>query len=128
MKKFLPVDAQGPKVPGENVDYRLLKDEGIDTALEMSVTEIGFETPPETEKFDKENPPLYLSVTAEARLVRLTDGQVLYDPKLTVSSGPLTRAEWEFDNSKAFFEYFNRECSDIADKVVDDIFITYIRP
>ncbi len=126
-RKFVFLDGRGPSAPGDKVDYRPAQKEGLDAVLEICADEIAFSTPPQGEKFDRKDPPLFLFLDVSARLVRLSDGKVLYDARaLSTSEGPLKRAKWEAEGYKAFFEALSRGYGDIAEKVIDDLFVTYI--
>lgn len=118
----------GPASPRQRVDYTALKGQGIDAVLEVSITEIGFETPPRQVKYDREDPPLFLTVTCRVRLILLADDKVIYEPKLEMRSEARRLAEWEAADSKAFFDELHLLTKRLAEKVIEDVFITSVLP
>ncbi len=128
-KNIVPFDAWGPRKPGEKVDYRSTQGEGIQSVLEISAQEIGFKTPPQGRpNFKTQDPPLNLFLKTQVRLVRLADGKTLYAPSFELAEGPRRRAEWEAENSRAFFEELEALSRLLAEKVTDDLFLTFVLP
>jgi len=127
-RELVQLDDYGPASPGQRVDYTPLESQGIDAVLEVSITEIGFETPPRQVKYDRADPPLFLTVTCRVRLTLLADDKVLYEPKLEMRSEARSLADWEADDSKAFFDELHLLSKRFAEKVVEDVFITSMLP
>jgi hypothetical protein len=127
-RELVQLEDFGPTSPGQRVDYTPLKSQGIDAVLEVSITEIGFETPPRQVKYDRADPPLFLAVTCRVRLILLADDKVLYEPNLEMRSEARTLADWEADDSKAFFDELDLLTKRLAEKVVEDVFITSVLP
>jgi hypothetical protein len=127
-KELVQIDDYGPASPGQKVDYTPLKSQGIDAVLEVSITEIVFETPPRQVKYDRADPPLFLTITCRVRLILLQDDKVIYEPKLEMRSEARRLADWEADDSKAFFDELHLLTKRLAEKVVEDVFITSVLP
>ena len=125
VKLIVKPEAMGPARPGENCDYGRLKNKSIGSVLEVAVREIGLATPPKGVEFDRKDPPLYLVIKIDAKLQRMADGKTLYNPtSLAVASPSFRKAEWEADNSRRFIEHVGLALDALADKVVDDVFLT----
>ena len=125
VKLIVKPDAMGPERPGENCDYGRLKNRSVSSVLEVAVREIRLETPPKGVEFDRKDPPLYLVIRIDARLQRLSDGKILYNPtSLQVGARSFRKAEWEADNSRRFLEQVDLALNALAEKIVDDVFLT----
>ena len=125
VKSVVKPDAAGPKRPGEASDYGNLRNRGVGSVLEVAVREIALETPPRGVDYDRKDPPLYLVIKIDARLQRMTDGKILYNPtSLAVGSQSFRKAEWEADDSRKFLEQADRAMNALAEKIVDDVFLT----
>ncbi len=118
-------DATGPARPGDNPDYGRLKNRSVSSVLEVAVREIRLETPPKGVEYDRKDPPLYLVIKIDARLQRLSDGKILYNPTSLQAGGrSFRKAEWEADNSRRFLEQVDLALNALAEKIVDDVFLT----
>lgn len=125
VKTVVQPDATGPARPGDNPDYGLLNNRSVSSVLEVAVREIRLETPPKGIEFDRKDPPLYLIIKIDARLQRLSDGKILYNPtSLQVGGRSFQKAEWEADNSRRFLEQVDLALNALAEKIVDDVFLT----
>ena len=125
VKTVVQPDAMGPAQSGENCDYGRLKNRSVSSVLEVAVREIRLETPPKGVEFDRKDPPLYLVIRIDARLQRLSDGKILYNPtSLQVGGRSFRKAEWEADNSRRFLEQVDLALNALAEKIVDDVFLT----
>jgi hypothetical protein len=125
VKLIVKPDAMGPARPGENCDYGRLKNKSIGSVLEVAVREIGLETPPRNAEFDRKDPPLHLVIKIDAKLQRMSDGKILYNPtSLQVGARSFRKAEWEADNSRRFLEQVDLALNALAEKIVDDVFLT----
>ena len=108
------------ETPVTEVDYRFLAGEGIDTVLEISVSSFGLMG----EKEKQINAPLYFFMNLHTRLVRTSDGIVLYSQELVYkSSSPRKFTEWASDSAKLYREEFTRCYQSLAEKVVKGIFL-----
>jgi hypothetical protein len=125
VKLIVKPDAMGPARPGENCDYGRLKNKSISSVLEVAVREIRLETPPKGVEFDRKDPPLFLVIKIDAKLQRMSDGKTLYNPtSLAAGSRSFRKAEWESDNSRRFLEQVDLALNALAEKIVDDVFLT----
>jgi hypothetical protein len=125
VKSVVQPAAMGPARSGENCDYGRLKNRSVSSVLEVAVREIRLETPPKGVEFDRKDPPLYLVIRIDARLQRLSDGKILYNPtSLQVGARSFRKAEWEADNSRRFLEQVDLALNALAEKIVDDVFLT----
>lgn len=122
-------DIKGPAEPGEKIDYTNLKNRNVGSVLEVSVRQIAFETPPRDTRFDRKDPPLHLALSIDARTQRTADGKVLYRAaSLKAASPHFRKAEWEADKSRKFFEEADVLIKALAEKIVDDVFLTIELP
>ena len=125
VKSVVQPAAMGPARSGENCDYGRLKNRSVSSVLEVAVREIRLETPPKGVEFDRKDPPLYLVIRIDARLQRLSDGKIQYNPtSLQVGARSFRKAEWEADNSRRFLEQVDLALNALAEKIVDDVFLT----
>ena len=125
VKTVVQPDATGPARPGDNPDYGRLKNGSVSSVLEVAVREIRLETPPKGVEYDRKDPPLNLVIKIDARLQRLSDGKILYNPtSLQVGGRSFRKAEWESDNSRRFLEQVDSALNALAEKIVDDVFLT----
>ncbi|MGE5789366.1 MAG: hypothetical protein ACM33C_00700, partial [Syntrophaceae bacterium] len=125
VKSVVKPDAAGPTQPGEACDYGNVRNRGIGSVLEVAVREIALETPPRGVDYDRKDPPLYLVIKIDARLQRMSDGKILYNPtSLQVGGRSFRKAEWEADNSRRFLEQVDLALNALAEKIVDDVFLT----
>ena len=134
MKKLIAINNCGPTEVGEKVNYSVLKKIPVDSVLEISVANFGFETwprdipPPKNTVIDDKNPLFQLFLNIRPRLVRLSDNKVLYHPRLELNSKYLKRSDWLENNAKAFFDEIESCLDASVEKIVDDIFITFYLP
>lgn len=128
-KVVMKLAAQGPGQPRESVDYGGLEDARIGSILEVVVREVGFDTPPKGIPFDQKDPPLHLVIKIDVKLQRLSDRKILYNPtNLTVRSKSFRKMEWEADDSKKFLEQVHVALTALAEKVIEDVFVTIELP
>lgn len=119
---FVLLEEQGPDTPDKEVNYHFLADKGVDTVLEITVPAFGLVGEKEI------NPPLAFFMTLRTRLVRTSDGTVLYEQKLEYRSVQRKFTDWATDNAKPFREEFDRCYQSLAEKVVEEIFLLYNLP
>jgi hypothetical protein len=128
-KVAVKLDTPGPGQPRENVDYAGLENAAIGSILEVTVREVGFDTPPRGIPFDQKDPPLHLVVKIDVKLLRLADRKILYNPtNLTVGSKSFRRIEWEANDSRNFFEQLDLATTMLAEKITEDVFLTIELP
>ena len=134
IKKLIAINNCGPTEAGEKVNYSVLKKIPVDSVLEISVANFGFETwprdipPPKNTIIDDKDPLFQLFLNIRPRLVRLSDNKVLYQPELELNSKYLKRSEWLENNAKVFFDEIESCLDASVEKIVDDIFITFYLP
>lgn len=109
---------RGPSDAAERPDYRSLSREGIQTVLEVrleSVTLEGGEMPID--------PPLWLVMIVNTRLVRTDDNAELYANSLTYTGQKgRTLAEW-VGGSEVFRDELDRTYAILAEKIVEEVFL-----
>jgi len=133
-KNLVSIKGFGPKVPGEKVDYLPLHKNPVDSVLESSVITFGFQTwprelkPPKGISVGGKDPSLALFVNTRPRLVRLSDNKTIYHPHRDTSTRFLKSSEWEANNFNMFFKNMESLMETLADRIVEDIFITYVLP
>jgi len=114
---FVDLDGQGPETPESKMEYNFLTNRGINTVLEIAVPAFGLIG----EKGI--NPPLAFFMTLQTRLVRTTDGSVLYEQKLEYRRGRRTFTTWTANDAKPFRDEFHRCYQSLAEKVVEEVFL-----
>lgn len=57
-KRIVKLETQGPAQPGEDMDYRVLKNQDIGAVLAVTVGEISFGTPPLSLSYRRDTPIL----------------------------------------------------------------------
>jgi hypothetical protein len=107
-----PVAHLGPADPDEDVDYRPLAAQGLDTILEASVTRLGLIG-------DRDgNPPLALSLTTRIRVIRSEDGAELYRQELRRRKESRRFVDWAANDARAFREAMDATYTDLAREIV----------
>lgn len=100
-------------------DYGFLKGKGVDTALEVIVERVGFEGG------NGNDPIIALFMNIRERLVRTSDGNVLYEHKFTYRSAKRKFSLWSKNNAGLLSEEFDRAYQGLAEKVVEETFLRY---
>lgn len=113
----------GPESPDQQLPQGALREEGIDTALEIGVLKIGLDR-----SGASFSPQSNLYATARARLVRLSDGKVQHDAPYEAMSLPLTAEQWSQGNAHAFRKHMQLVLQDLAEQIVDHLFLEYQPP
>jgi hypothetical protein len=113
------IEERGPKTTEETLNYGNLREKGIDTVIELSVLSIGFEG-----KGGKD-PLLSLLLDTRVRVLRVSDGAVLYENKLEYRSAKRKFTEWISDEGKLFSEELDRGYGTLSDKIVEELFLVY---
>jgi hypothetical protein len=118
---FVELYGQGPETPEMKMDYNFLTNRGINTVLEITVPAFGL--------IGKGiNPPFAFFMTLKTRLVRTTDGSVLYEQKLVYIRGHRTFTNWAANNAKPFKDEFHCCYQSLSEKVVEEVFLLYNLP
>lgn len=118
---FLPVDAQD----AETLERNAFAPEActvppIDTLLEIRIERAGLIGA------YRINPPVDVFVQMSARLIRIRDDQeLLHEIVVCKSDEEKTLMEWSADGGHAFVEEFKGCAPELAEKIVDDLFLLY---
>jgi hypothetical protein len=120
---FVDLYGQGPETPEMKVDYNFLVNREINTVLEITVPAFGL--------IGKGiNPPLAFFMNLQARLIRTTDGLVLYKQKLQYKNAGFifTFTDWAANGAEPFRDEFHRCYQSLSEKVVEEFFLLYNLP
>jgi hypothetical protein len=117
---FVVLEGQGPITNDEELSYGSLSDRGIDTVLEVSVMNV--ELRGKLESYS----PLRFFMTIRTRLIRVGDGEVFYVATLIYRSTE-HRLDWEDNDFKLFREESTRCYPIVAEKIVGELFLLYLR-
>ncbi len=118
---FILLTEEGPTEPGEEITYRAMRSEGVDTILEVSVQSVGFEGKWEI------NPPLAFAMTAHVRLIEVGDGTVHYDRAFPYNTGVRPYTEWTVNDAEAVRDAWNRGNQSLAEQIVEALFLTTVQ-
>ena len=114
---------RGPSAAGERPDYRPLSQEGIQTVLEVGVASVTLEGLGRTI-----DPPLWLVMTVNTRLVRTVDNADIYANSLTYTGEKgRTLAEW-VGGPEGFRDELHRAYAILAEKTVEEVFLLVLFP
>jgi hypothetical protein len=118
-ERFVVLLDEGPNSPEEKIDYTSLRNEGIDTVVEMSVVSFGLAGPWDV------NPLLSFSLDSHVRVIRIYDGVVLYDTPLIFRGGEHTFSDWAINNGQPFHEELEVALRALTEKIADELFLVY---
>lgn len=121
--RFVLLDHKGPVTPDDNVDYRPLTNESIETVLEVSPLKFGL-----IRKDINVNPTLSFQMKIRARLVRVIDGMELYVHTFKYEGGRKKYIDWSEDAGQPFRKEFYYGVQSISKDIVDIIFLKYFPP
>lgn len=110
----------GPRAPKKKVGYRLLAADGIQTVPEVSVLDFELNSPWQV------NPELALVMSVQARLVRTSDGALLYDRTLDHRSMKRRFAAWAADGGGPFREERDDALRTLAGKIVAETLLIQV--
>lgn len=126
--RLAPRPVQGPTRAATSPDYAALRAAGVDTVLEVAITEIGFEScgPEFVRRLSSACPDdqgrrmvdLYLS--ARARLVRVADGEELFLRRLRYKSALREIPLWVARDGQLLAEEFAHAYRELAERVRDE--------
>lgn len=129
--RLAPRPVQGPARAAAAPDYAALRAAGVDTVLEVAITEIGFEScgPEFVRRLSSACPDdqsrrmvdLYLS--ARARLVRVADGEELFLRRFRYKSALREIPLWVARDGKLLAEEFAHAYRELAERVRDEAFL-----
>jgi len=106
------LDKEGPTQRGSEVSYQKLKEQNLDSVLEMSVLSLGLEG---TSAFD---PDFSMFMVVKADLRRVEGDALLYRTTLTHNSQSLPYEEWAGNNVYAFQRALNEGYRNLAEQIV----------
>jgi hypothetical protein len=114
---------RGPSAAGERPDYRPLSQEGIQTVVEVGVESVTLEGSGRTI-----DPPLWLVMTVNTRLVRTVDNAEVYANSLIYTGEKgRTLAEW-VGGPESFRDELHRAYAILAEKTVEEVFLLVLFP
>ncbi len=102
--------------PGDRVS----SDDPVSTVLEVVVEQFGLAGPWLI------NPPLSFVLTERTRLIRASDGTELYGHSLTYRGRARPLDDWVAQNPATLREEAERACSELAERLVDEVFLLYL--
>jgi hypothetical protein len=114
---FFLLEVQGPNALDEEVTYGPLSDEGIDTILEIGLRKCQLWG--EKDSINP-NPPLHFLMAVGIRLIRTTDGHVLFNRNFVYDykNVPLKFSGWGVNNAQRFREELDRAFRHLAMEIV----------
>lgn len=95
-----------------------LADTGLDTLVEIQVTEAGFRG---GSRFD---PQASFYMNAQLRLLATATGQELYTRDFQFQSRARPFADWFTDGARALSATFDQAITSLADRIADELFVT----
>jgi hypothetical protein len=126
--RLAAVSAAGPDKPGARPDYVSLRTGGIDTVLEVAVTEIGLsgcvtEDHDPLECLHSVEHLLHLFMSAQARLVRVSDGTTLSEWQFHYKSSRREIQQWAENDGRLLGEKLEDAFRDLVEQVYDVVFL-----
>jgi len=121
--RLATVVAAGPDRPAAHPDYSQLRDKGIDTVIEVVISEIGFDGCITHNRECKPPHTLYLSMRGQARMVRVADGTSLFEWPLDYSSGAHELTKWQADGGRLLGEELELAYRDLSERVYDEAYL-----
>ncbi len=100
--------------------FRALAARGVDTALEVGISDLVLAAPWET------NPPLRLILDAQVKVVRIADARLLYDASFRYRGTERTFVAWAADNARPLNTDLERAYAALSEKIVDELFLLVI--
>ncbi len=108
------LQGKGPTYPDEELDYRFIKGDGIDSVFEVSVRSVGFKSGP------GENPDIFFFMTVHYRLVQTGDEEEVFSKDLYwISDKSLKLADYVDNDSRLLQEEINRSCEKISERIAE---------
>lgn len=126
--QLVPDDVPGPSRPAAAPDYAALRASRTDTVLELAVTEIGFEScgPEFVRRLSSACPQdqgrrlVDLYLTVQARLVRVADGEQLFQRRFRYKSALREIPLWIAQDGRLLAEEFVHAYRELAERVRDE--------
>ncbi|MGH7406645.1 MAG: hypothetical protein ACREKF_01360 [Candidatus Methylomirabilales bacterium] len=120
-RSFVPLPDRGPTASAEEVSYRSLASEGIDTILEISIPGLGIPG-------GGINPPLRLVVSARARLIRVADDAEIHARTWLFKGRTRKFADWAVNDAQPLRDELDRAYQGLAEAMVDELFLLISLP
>lgn len=117
--KFKIIDNPKPTTFEQNVIYSSLKNQEIDSVIEISVLSIDFECK------GAEDPSLSLIINVRTKLIRLADNHLLYENQFKYRSAERKLSIWLHNNAETFLKEMESAYQSLAEKMVEEIFLIY---
>jgi hypothetical protein len=106
------LNEQGPISPGDEFNYSFLKEDGIDSVLEVSVRNIGFTSGP------GRNPDIFFFMLVHARHLRVGDEEDNFSEDFHWRSDRSHKlADYVDNDSRLLQEEIDRSCEEISEKI-----------
>jgi len=124
--QFSIIEVLGSKIPAEQSDYFQLQTEGITTVLEVSVTEVGFESfDPEDwdQKASRFKDSVALFFSSRVRLVRVSDGEEIFKRQFRYASPRRRIQQWAANDGQTLAEEFELAYRELSERIYEEIFL-----
>ncbi len=108
-----------PSLQEEKPDYRFLSQQGFNLVIEMNVKTLGFSGGTGSD------PSISFFMTANSRVVRLSDGAELYSGVTRYESRPHKANEWARDNAAPLQREFEIAYASLAESTIENIFFVH---
>jgi hypothetical protein len=106
------LDKQGPTSPGEESNYSFLKEDGIDSVLEVSVKNIGFASGP------GRNPDIYFFMLVHARHLQVGGEEDNFSEDFYWRNDKYLKfADYVDNGSRLLQEEIDRSCEEISERI-----------
>ena len=119
---FVVLEDQVPATPDEKLSYDSLADHGIDTVIEIGVLNFGLRG-----NGREVNPSLSLFMTLRTRLIRVADGDLIYDATFRYESEENHKFHiWAANKAQIFKEELSPCYPTLVKKTVEEVFLLYL--
>lgn len=108
---------------------RVIFEEPASTILEVVVERVGLADETQPSELQVINPPLSFVYTERTRLIRASDGAELYGHWLSYRGRPRPLGDWFVKNSinsMLLRQETERACRELAERLVDEVFLRYL--
>lgn len=117
--RFVPLKGPGPSAPDAKPDFTLIKGQGNDLALEVSVLEIGFHGG------SGQDPLLSFYMNARIRAFQVNDGAELHADIFMYTSPERKFSEWAKNGALKLKEALETGYAEIAEAAIEKMFLLY---
>ncbi|MGZ9138093.1 MAG: hypothetical protein ACXW4K_11655, partial [Candidatus Deferrimicrobiaceae bacterium] len=122
-RQGLPDSVSFKELPAGNADHwegilREMKASGIDAALRVGITRVGFQGPV------GKDPPVSVVITLRTEMVRTTDGAKVFEKTMEYRSAAMPAGDWVKDDFLRLTRELDDGVRDLAKRCVDDILDT----